>query len=138
MAAYVTDEASFEIPDGFVDRSITMLSTTRGGSPMSVVLNRDPVREPLEKQVATTLEAVKKAAPATKVVGVRAREVGGLPGREARLNVIAQKQALYVRQAYVTYYERLLTITITGQRGHQATLDSVAEKLLSTMQFRRK
>ncbi len=138
MATYITDEVVFELPDGFVDRSITVVSSAKGAQPLSIVVTRDKREEILEKQVQNQVDAIKTAAPNTKVVGSCSREVGNLPAREVKMTTVAGKQPLYIRQTWVSYYETLLSFSVTSLRAHQAICDSTADRLLDGMKFRKK
>ncbi len=135
---YLTDEVVFEVPDGFVDKSLTMLSSTKVTMPMSITIDRNPAEGPLESQVTKQLETIKKVSPSTKVLGSREREVGNLPAREVRMSTVAGKQQLYVRQTYVAYYGTLLTISMTSQRPQQQQCDAAAERLVTSLKFRKR
>jgi hypothetical protein len=138
MPTYTTDEVTFELPDGFVDRSITVLNSKDLQHPMSLVINRDDAAMPLEEHVAAAIQAIQKAAPGTKVLGQRTREVGHLPAREVRFSTVAAKKALYVRQAYLAYYDTILSFSLSAVRTQQPKCDAVADRLLSNVQFRRR
>lgn len=138
MATYVTEEITFDLPDGFVDESNTMLSSTKAGHPMSIVVSRSPLTKSVEEHVSETIKAIQKTAPVTRVLGQRDREIGHLPGREVRFSTVASKQPLYIRQAYVPYYDTLLTFTVSSLRTQQPFADSIAEKLVDGVQFRKR
>ncbi|HSN98618.1 MAG TPA: DcrB-related protein [Candidatus Nanopelagicales bacterium] len=137
MPTYHTDEISFEIPDGFVDRSMTVLAP-EGEPAISLVITRDPrTEEPLPEQVSKIVQAITKQIPNTKLLGQREREVGGLRGRELRATT-AGKVPTYARQVFVDYYGSLLTLTITVKRAHQAFCDRTAESILTSLKFRKR
>jgi hypothetical protein len=138
MAMYVTDEVVFEVPDGFVDRSLTMLSSTRGTQAMSITIARNPMEGSLEQQVTEQVETIKKIAPNTKVLGIRERVVGHLPAREVKMVTTAGKNPIYLRQTYVTYYATLLSISVSSQRMHQQLCDATTERLVNNMKFRKR
>lgn len=138
MVMYVTDEVVFEVPDGFVDESMTMLTSTRQNQPMSIVVSREPVKKPLQEHVTDQLATIQTVAPNTRVLGVRDREVGMLPAREAKLATFASKQPLYVRQTYVDYYGTYLSFSVSSQRPHQQLCDATAERLLGGTKFRKR
>jgi hypothetical protein len=138
MALYVTDEIVFEVPDGFVDRSLTILASTKASHAMSLTIDRNPAEGPLEDQVTAKVDTIKKVAPTTKVLGVRQREVGHLPAREVKMVTTAGRQQLYVRQTYVSYYGTLLSISLSSQRMHQQLCDAAAERLVNNVKFRRR
>ena len=138
MATYVTEEIAFDLPDGYVDESNTMLSSTKAGHPMSIVVTREPLTKPVEEHVKEAVQGIQKTAPMTRVLGQRDRDVGPLPGREVRFSTVASKQPLYIRQAYVPYYGTLLTFTVSSLRTQQPFCDSIAEKLVDGVQFRKR
>jgi hypothetical protein len=139
MATYLTDEVTFDLPDGFTDRSLTILSSNKPTNPMSIVVSRDPREEKtLEAQVAGQLTMIQEAAPHTKVLGVRDRQVGNLPAREAKMTTIAGRQPLYVRQTWVSYYDIILSFSVTALRNHQQVCDANADRLLSNVKFRKR
>lgn len=138
MATYHTDELSFEVPDGFVDRSVTVLAP-EGEPAISLVITREPRAEgPLEAQVSQATRAMVEQVPSTKVTGQREREVGGLRAREVRAQCMVNKVATYARQVFVGYYGTLLTMTLTVKRPHQALCDRAAEGILSSVRFRKR
>lgn len=138
MATYVTDEVVFELPDGFTDRSITVLSSKKPAPPISIVVTRDARQGVLEKQAGEHVEAIKGASPMTKVIGIRSREVGNLPAREVKMTTVVAKQPLYVRQTWIAYYDTLLSVGVTATRDKQSVCDGIADKLLDGMLFRKK
>jgi len=138
MTTYISDEVTFEIPDGFADQSMTMLSSTKPSGGLNVVVSREPTLAPLQEHVTRQVAVIQKIAPQTKVLGVRDRDIGSLPGREAKLATFAGKQPIYVRQAYVDYYGTMLSFSVTSQRTHQLMCDAAAERLLTGVKFRRR
>jgi len=138
MAIYTTDEITFEVPDGFADRSVTVLASKDVNHPMSLVINRDALEGPVEKHVAEAVEGIKKIAPATKILGQRDREVGSLPAREIRFSTATAKRPIYVRQAYVPYYDTLLSFSFSAGRTQQPRCDALADRLLEGARFRRR
>lgn len=138
MATYITDEVVFEVPDGFVERSVNVLSSGNPQHPMSIVVNRDPQVDSLENEVAAQVAGICQLAKDTKIRGQRAREVGNLPAREVRMNSVAAKQPLYVRQTWVSYYGTMLSFTVTSLRAQQPLCDATADRLLANVKFRKR
>ncbi|EYF02666.1 DcrB-related protein [Chondromyces apiculatus] len=141
MALYEADEVSFEVPDGYVDRSMNMfISPSQGprGQPISVVITRDPrTEETVRDQAIRLLKDVVAALPGGKLLGQRDREVGAQPAREARLQAVQQRVPTYARQTYVGHYGTLLTITVTSPRGAAQQCDAQTERLLGSMRFKK-
>jgi len=63
MATYVTEEIVFDLPDGFVDESNTMLSSAKAGHPISIVVTRGPLTRSVEDHVKGAVQAIQKTAP---------------------------------------------------------------------------
>ncbi|AKT42213.1 DcrB-related protein [Chondromyces crocatus] len=138
MPIYHTDEISFEVPEGFDDRSLTVLSPT-GEPAISLVITREPRTDaPLATQVSQVLEAMLKQVPGSKVTGQRERTMGGLAAREVRTTTAANKILLYARQVFVSYYGTLLTMTVTTKRAHQSFCDRAVESLADSIKFRKR
>src|SRR5688572_29247757 len=107
MATYTTNEVTFDLPDGFVDRSLTFLLNGSTTMPITVVVSRDPREGTLEEQVAGIVEDLIKDGKdgVTKLRGLREREVANLEAREGKFSTILGRNNIYVRQAWVSYYD---------------------------------
>lgn len=140
MVIYETDEITFEVPEGYVDRSmnifVTPPSATRS-APLSIVITRDArTDEPVTEQAGKLLKDVPKVT-GFKVVGQRDREVGSLPAREARIHGVQSNVPTYSRQTFVGYYDTLLSIVVTAPRASSAQCDALTDRLLGSMRFKK-
>lgn len=141
MAIYEVDELTFEVPDGYVDKTINVFlppSAALKGEPLNIVLTRDALpEEPLGPQVARMLKDFESKMPGAKVLGHRERSVGALPGREARVHAVHSKVPVYQRQFFVRHYGALLTFIVTSARAQSAKCDAIAERLLGSLRLRK-
>ena len=140
MVIYETDEITFEVPEGYVDKSmnifVTPPSATRS-APLSIVIMRDPrTDEPVGEQASKLLKDVPKVL-GSKVLGQRDRAVGSLPAREARIHGQQYNVPTYTRQILVGYYATLLSIAVTAPRAASAQCDALTERLLDSMRFKK-
>jgi hypothetical protein len=140
MVTYETDEILFEVPAGFVDKTINIFvtppSVTRS-APMSIVITRDPrTDEPVGEQASKILRDAPKVL-GFKVLGQRDRSVGSLPAREARVHGQQNNVPTYARQTFVGYYDTLLAIVVTAPRASVAQCDALTERLLESMRFKK-
>ena len=98
MVTYETDEIMFEVPSGYVDKSMNIFVTPPSAgraAPMSIVITRDPrTEEPVAQQASKLLREVPQV-PGFKVLGQRDRSVGPLPAREARVHGHCGWTAMY-------------------------------------------
>src|ERR1041385_4102488 len=112
MALFETDELSFEVPEGYVDRSMNLFLPPSGlmrSSPQSLLVTRDPrTEQPLHQQVGQMLKDMETKLPHVKLLGHRERQVGALPAREARVHAVHDGTPIYQRQCFVGYYGTLL------------------------------
>lgn len=137
---YEVDELSFEIPDGFADESVNILiPTSPTAKNANIVVTREPRTEaPLGEQVVGLLTAAAGKVPGLKVLGHREREVGTVPGYEARSHAVTNKVPTYQRQIYLGWYGTLLCFTVSTPRAQSAHCDSLIERLVSTLRLRKK
>ncbi|MBL9021527.1 MAG: DcrB-related protein [Myxococcales bacterium] len=140
MVRYEVDELSFELPDGFADESVNILiPTSPTGRNANIVVTREPRTEaPLGQQVVGILTAAGEKVQGLKVLGHREREVGTVPGYEARSHSMTNKVPTYQRQVYLSWYGTLLCFTVSGARAQNAFCDSLIEKLISTLRLKKK
>lgn len=138
MPIYHADEMSFEIPDGFVDRSMTVLAP-RGEPALSLVITREPrSEEPLAAQVSQIAATLTEKLPGVRVLGQREREAGGVRARELRATATVDGVATYARQVFIDYYGTLLTFSITSKRAHQPLCDRATETLMGSLKLRKR
>ncbi len=139
MRTYFTDDLRFEIPDEFRDKSLQMLTSPEPvQTRISLTVAREPRDEtPFMEQVETALKETQKRIPGGKLAGRRAREVGGLPAVEVRIEGQVKNLATFSRQVLVAYYGSILTFTWSGLRGQRPRCDRAVERLIESIRFRK-
>jgi hypothetical protein len=142
MAIYEVDELSFEVPDGYTDRSMNMFAPPAGlakNNPQNLVITREPrTEETIGQQAGRLLKELASKVPGTKILGQRDRVVGALPGREARTHGSRNGVPIYQRQFFVGHYGTLLSVIVTSTRAQSAKCDAVAEQVLSSLRLRKR
>jgi len=142
MAIYEVDELSFEVPDGYVDRSMNVFvppANMMKGTPHNILITREPrSEETVAQQAARLLKELASKMPGTKILGQRDRVIGALPGREARSHGTRNGVPIYQRQFFVGHYGTLLSLIVTSTRAQSAQCDALAERLLASLKLRRR
>jgi hypothetical protein len=142
MPIYEVDELSFEVPDGYTDRSMNVFAPPSGvakQNPQTIMITREPrTEETVGQQAARLLKELATKVPGTKILGQRDRVVGALPGREARTHGVRSGVPIYQRQFFVGHYGTLLSIIVTSTRAQSAKADAIAEQLLTTFRLRKR
>lgn len=139
MPIYEIDELSFDVPEGYEDKSLNVfVPASQAGGPFSITVSRTPRSEdPLAVQVQSMLDEMEDKLPRTRVVAQRERLVGNMPGREARVHTADDKLAVYQRLAFVNYYGTLLMFTVSSTRAMSNRCDGIAERLVQNIKFKK-
>jgi hypothetical protein len=139
MAVYEVDELSFDVPDGFEDKSLNVFVPANAGTgAFSITVSRMArSQDPLATQVQTLLDEMEEKLPRTRVVGQRERLVGTTPGREARIHTVHDRIAMYQRLVFVSYYGTLLMFAVSGVRAQSVKCDAIAERLVGNLKFKK-
>ncbi|MDI3291215.1 DcrB-related protein [Polyangium sp. 15x6] len=141
MAIYDVDEFSFEVPDGYVDRS-TNLFLPPGSLTRSVQMNLLVAREPRTEETAAQqasrlLRDFAAKIPGVKLLGQRDRPLGALPGREARAHAMKNGQPVYQRYFFVGHYGTMLSVIATSARAQSTQCDAIMERFLSSLRLKK-
>ncbi len=139
MSIYNVEEMSFEVPEGYTDRTLNMFyPASQGGGAMSITVAREArTDEALPVQVGKFLKAFEKFMQSCKVVGQRETVVGNLGAREVKVHGTQNKQPIYQRQAHVSWFGTMLTFFVTSPRGSAQKCDAVADAILASVRFRK-
>jgi hypothetical protein len=138
MATFHTDEVSFELPEGWVDRSVNLLAPPDQRTGFTLVLSRQALGDKeLGPFVAGALQRLAKEWPRFTVLGQRDRRVGPLAGREARVRWAPKGEPYYQHQVYVPYYGTALIFTATTAFRFAAQCDALLDQALAAVKFRR-
>lgn len=140
MRTYHTDELLFDVPDEWIDRSMHIFVSAQGDRvPFNIVLTRDKLEgEELRPFVLQKLKDLAKQLPKLNVLGQRGRNVGPLPGHEARFQWPVQGGTMYQHQVYVAYYGEVLTFTASSLMKLAPQCDAYLEQMLSSIKFRKR
>jgi hypothetical protein len=136
VSIYHTDEMTFEMPDGYQDRTMNTFASRSG----ELVLNL--TRDDLEEggSIASKVNKALKVAsewPRFMIIDQRDRTVAGLRGRETRLQWMRDKVLLYQHQVYLPYYSTLLTFTGSAPKRLAGQIDAHLERALKDVKFRK-
>jgi hypothetical protein len=150
MAIYEVDEFSFEVPDGYVDRSMNLFLPPEGltrAKTQNLVITREPrteetvgaqVSETVGAQVSRLLKEFAAKIPGVKLLGQRDRPLGALAGREARANAMQDGTPIYQRYFFVGHYGTLLAVIATSARAQSAQCDALVERFLSSLRLKKR
>lgn len=138
MADYHTDEAVFDMPGIWTDQSVNIFGSGPMGNRIGFVVSRDelPAAATLETFVAKHLKDQKQKIRNFKLLGQRARTVGGLPAIEVKLHGLHDGQMMFHHQCFVEY-TKILTFSLTSKLARAAEGEAFITQLLSTVKFRR-
>jgi len=139
MNAYVyhTDSAVFELPAGFVDRSVTVLEwpSSRGGR-VALTMQREPAQgdEPLEVVVRQNLAKMARVLKGFKETGVHVQAAPRL----ARVSFELKQESsrLVQHQLYVPTDDGLLVFGATARHEDRAECETLFDHVIRTLKFR--
>lgn len=136
---FTTDELRFEVPDGFVDRTMNVLGSADAKKPpVSLTVSREArTEEMLEAQVVKSLNELKERL-GMKIVGRRERQAGAVECWEGRTQTIQNKIPIYSRMLFVPHYGRLITFNVTSQRSASELCDRIADRLAESLRLRKR
>lgn len=142
MAIYEVDEFSFEVPDGYVDRSMNLFLPREGltrARTQNLVITREPrTEETVAQQASKLLKEYAAKVPGVKILGQRDRPLGALPGREARAHATQEGQPVYQRYYFIGHYGMLLAVIATSARAQSAQCDGIVERFLSSLRLKKR
>jgi hypothetical protein len=136
VSVFHTDEMTFEMPDGYHDRTMNTFASRSGEFVFNVT--RDDLQEG-ESIVSKVNKALKVASdwPRFMIIEQKDRTVAGLRGRETRLQWMRDRVLLYQHQVYLPYYTALLTFTGSAPKRLAAQIDAHLERALKDVKFRK-
>ena len=142
MAIYEVDEFTFDVPDGYVDRSINIFVPPAGmmkRTPQSIIITREPrTEDTVGQQAGKLLKEFASKVPGVKLLGQRERVIGALAGREARVHATRDGVPIYQRYFFIGHYGTFLSFLMTSTRAQSAQCDGLAERVLSTVRLRKR
>jgi hypothetical protein len=139
VGLYHIDEGVFEIPGGWRDQTINVLSRPApDGSNFGLVVTRFQLAD------GQTIEAFAEAHLAEhaqtlrgfELLGKRASVIGNLPSVEAKLRWINDKHAMFHHIAFVAYYGRVVVFTASSYAKNAEECEKLLGKVLANAKFR--
>lgn len=141
MAIYEVDEFTFEVPDGYVDRSLNLFMPPGGarGRTQNLVVTREPrTEETVGQQASKLLKEFSQKLPGVKILAQRDRPLGALPGREARAHAVEEGHPVYQRYFFVGHYGTLISVIATSARAQSTQCDAIVERFLSSLRLKKR
>ena len=141
MSEYYMDEAAFELPGAWQDKSVHVLSTTLqpSGARVALCVSRTeaPTGAPLRVQVDRALEDQRRGLNAYELVDRQDDVVvAGLPAVATTVRFRMPEGPMHQRQVFLLANGRLLIIAATARWPDRTESDGVLETLLSSLSFR--
>ena len=139
MANYYMDEASFDLAETFVDKTIHALeSTLPGGQKLAVFVHRRPIEggKSLRELVDDNIALNEKRLSAYAVLDEARADVGGLPGIVLRTRWRLDGAMFHQRQAHVAVEGKLVALAVTTPLAEQAACDETFDSILETITWR--
>jgi hypothetical protein len=136
---YTTDELRFEIPTGFVDKTMNILGNADAKKPaVSLTIARQPRTEEVFATEVAQIFTQLKDKVGMKIIGRREREAGAVTCWEGRAHGMQGKTPVYTRMLFVPYYDSFLTFNVAAPRSASDLCDRVAEDLSESLRLRRR
>ncbi|MFO0761714.1 MAG: DUF1795 domain-containing protein [Byssovorax sp.] len=117
MTSYVTNDAEFDVPEEWTDRSINIFAVgSTPPLPLSFVISRDYMKpgQELVDFVEEQLGQTAKNLPKFRLISKRQIVVDGNPALQAEFVWFAEQGAMHQRQAYVPSGAKVLILTATA------------------------
>jgi hypothetical protein len=139
MPTYITNEAQFDIGEGWEDQSIIGFSSPGAAPKSGLVVTKqrlaagEKVDDVIDKHLRSTSQKLRRF----ELLESKERTVGGIKAREARFTFSHDGAALYERQVFVQLGDLVWVLTASAIDAKRADVDQAAEKLLASVKFRR-
>jgi hypothetical protein len=139
MSLFNTTEGQFELPDGWVDRSISIFhpSHENGETGPSIVISRERLEGTVAEHSAKLLDGLRRALPRFELVWNKPAKVGPMDGFDLRFRWT--KSGVRIEQRVVTlgYYDDLLVHTASGPLDRAEEISTILDNCLTSMKLRR-
>ncbi len=139
MPAYQTNDTKLEVPDGFIDRTVTRLDAkTANGSTISIMMHRTPLLEgqALADAVASHIRDAASGLRAHAVLENREAQVAGQPAFDIAMRWRDDDGMVYAREAHAEIEGTWLILTATGPLEERELCDSCFEYVIPTIQLK--
>ena len=137
MGLYMTQEAGFEVPAGWLDASVNVLEYTRSGGAIRVGILRTPRDgKELEACVEARLTDQRRKLPHFEVCARSARLVAGLSAVDVGAKHVEGSLTMYHRSLSFVLGKQLLVLLTSGPEAHREEIDAIFERAASSVALR--
>jgi hypothetical protein len=139
VGTYNIDEAAFELPGVWEDKTVHILSTPApDGSNYGLIINRASLAEgqSLGAFVEKHLTELSRMLRGYELIGQRESVIGGLPATEAKLTWINDGRAIFHYMAVVAYGGLVVIFTASSLAKYAESCEQLMSELLPTLRFR--
>jgi hypothetical protein len=133
---YAIEEATFSVPETWVDRTMNVLQPDPD-SPVKIVVTREDLDCTLEAFAERELKELTRRVPWFRAIESATRVVAGSPACAVRGTFKAGDVALYQHRVTLRAGGRFVTIAAVAHEEAAAACDARLEKLLSTVELRK-
>lgn len=138
MPSYVTNDTRFELPDGFVDRTVTRLEAkTPGGSTILILMHRSPFAEGqhLGDAVGSHIKDAAASLRAHTVLANREARLAGHPAYDVSMRWREDDGMVYMREMHADVDGTWLIVSATGPLEERETCDSCFDYMIPTIEL---
>lgn len=138
-SVFNTTESQFELPPGWVDRSISIFhpaSETGEGGP-SIVISREKLDGTVEEHSAKIFDGLRRALPRFELVWRKATKIGPMDGFDLRFRWVKSGARIDQRVVTLAYYDELLVHTASAPLDRADELMGIFDSCLASMKLRR-
>lgn len=136
MSAYYMNEASFDLPAGFVDRTVTHLeATTDNGGGVALLVERHPLgpEETLASAVARRMTEARKETRGLTIIAEREIRVGDEPALEVVSRWRDDDDIAYTRAVHWLSGSTLLIVAAESSFQEREICDHVVEHVIGSI-----
>lgn len=139
MAEYHMDEAVFELPVPWEDKTVHALSLPLAdGAKLGVTVSREaaPATSSLSALVDRALHLQQQKLPGFELVSRGDGSAGGMPSVEVVAKWRHATAPIYQHHLYVAVYEQLLVFTVTTTWKHRGECGDALRAIAGSLKFR--
>ncbi|AKT42212.1 DcrB-related protein [Chondromyces crocatus] len=137
MAAYETDEARFDVPASWLDRSVTSLEYSSPEGVTRVVVQREPTEQRTLKDLHTArLVDLRRRLAAFELILEEEVLVAGRAAVELGMRYRDEDAHLYQHAVTLIVGEKLVTVGVLGPVKAGEHIDALFQRLRATITIR--
>lgn len=139
MAEYLTNEASFEPPEGWDDGSVNVLRPEGGRDDLKLVILRVPQKgASLDEFVAYQKKDLLQRTPWFTVLAEEERLVDGQRALALRATYKDAGVPLYQRRVTFAGGDKFVTLIVAGAASIEAECDALLERVAGSVRLRQR